>query len=51
MQRALRLATILQYEYLLAPPCTKSENKLSQALENLVIMGLLQTAVFPQVSV
>ncbi|KAK8391107.1 hypothetical protein O3P69_017038 [Scylla paramamosain] len=48
LQRAGRLASVLQHEYLLAPPCAKQEDRLSQALDNLVDMGLLQAAVFPQ---
>lgn len=48
MQRAQRLATLLGQEFLLAPPCAQSEDRLSQALDNLVDMGLLQAAVFPQ---
>lgn len=48
MQRAGRLASVLQHEYLLSPPCAKQEDRLSQALDNLVDMGLLQAAVFPQ---
>lgn len=51
MQRALRLATLLQQEYLLTPPCAQSEDRLSQALDNLVDMGLLQASVFPQVCI
>lgn len=49
MQRAGRLASVLRHEYLLSPPCAKQEDRLSQALDNLVDMGLLQAAVFPQV--
>lgn len=49
MSSADRLTTLLQHEFLLAPPCAKVEDRLSQAFDNLVDMGLLQASVFPQV--
>lgn len=49
MNQAGRLATLLENEFLLAPPCAKVEDRLSQAFDNMVDMGLLQASVFPQV--
>lgn len=48
MNQAGRLATLLENEFLLAPPCAKVEDRLSQAFDNMVDMGLLQASVFPQ---
>lgn len=44
VQKAKRLAEILQLEFLLAPPCSSLEAKLHESIDNLVVMGLLVDA-------
>lgn len=44
MKKATRLSEILQFEFLLAPPCASLEAKLHQSIDNLVVMGLLVDA-------
>ncbi|KAK4326659.1 hypothetical protein Pmani_002818 [Petrolisthes manimaculis] len=44
IQRGLRLAQLLQHEFLLVPACASLLTKLGQVVDNLIDMGLLQDA-------